>query len=51
VKGELNNIVLPIWRGLKEFLSYQAVEPHWPEIREFEVAELGKILKSKTRRG
>ena len=44
VEGEINKIVLPMWRGLKKFLSYSAVEPHWPEVSSTEVINLNGLI-------
>ena len=46
VTGDLKSIVLPLWRGLREFLSYPLAEPHWPPINESEVTRLGTLIKN-----
>ena len=49
VEGEINKIVLPMWVGLKRFLSYSAVEPHWPEVSSTEVSNLCEFLEKEVK--
>ena len=51
VEGEINKIVLPMWRGLKRFLLFNAVEQHWPEISSKEVIKLGDVLEKEAKNG
>ena len=46
VEGSLESVIIPMWRGLKEFLSYNPTEPHWPEVPTNEIINLGKKLKN-----
>ena len=34
-----------MWRGLKRFLCFYAVEQHWPEISSKEIIKLGDVLE------
>ena len=46
VEGGIREVALPIWRGLKRFLSYDETEPHWPEISSIDIVNLGKKIKN-----
>ena len=47
VEGGISEVALPIWRGLKRFLSYGVTEQHWPEISSIDIVNLGEKIKNR----
>ena len=46
IEGTVESILVPMWRGLKVFLSYNPIEPHWPEVPTNEIINFGEKLKN-----
>ena len=44
-KGNLQKTMLTLWRGIKEFVSHDTKEPHWPAIDIDDLERLGEKLK------
>lgn len=44
-KGNLQETILVMWRGIKEFASHCPKEPHWPPLDADDLEILGKKLK------
>ena len=40
------DVLLPFWRALQTFASYNSSEPHWSETSTDKLASLGKRIKS-----
>ncbi len=45
-KGSFPDIVLPIWRALREFYSHKYTEPHWPSEPTIEMQALTDQIKA-----
>lgn len=41
-----SQILLPLWRGLREFESYAAVDPHWPDLEPGLVGALREKIEN-----
>ena len=48
VTGTKAEVLLPLWRALREFESFNTQEPHWPRIELVGLEELREILRDKT---
>lgn len=46
-EGNYENIVPPLYRGLKKFNSFSYKEPHWPELEKNRICELTELIKNK----
>jgi hypothetical protein len=46
VRGSKPEILLPLWRALRQFQSFGAVEPHWPEVRYGMLETFGERLRA-----
>jgi hypothetical protein len=45
--GTTREIILPLWRAIKEFESHSYNEPAWPECNAVKLAQLEKRIKHK----
>ena len=50
-KGNLQETMLVLWRGIKEFDSHGPKEPHWPPLDTDDLVKLGKKLKYESVKG
>lgn len=41
--GEFHHIILPLYRGVKEFASHNYKPPHWNEVNSKRIAELTEL--------
>ena len=45
ISGNRNEIILPLWQAIKEFLAHPYSEPHWPETDKAEVDRLTTLIE------
>jgi hypothetical protein len=45
IAGSKQDILLPLWRGLRQFQSFDVMEPHWPGVRYGALEEFGEQLR------
>lgn len=50
ITGSYEEIVLPLFRGLKKFRSHSYKEPHWDELDAKRIDELTELIKEKKKR-
>jgi hypothetical protein len=48
VRGSKQEVLLPIWRGLRQLQSFEAKEPHWPVVRYGTMDKLGEQLRAES---
>jgi hypothetical protein len=46
VVGTHKEVLLPIWRALRTFESFNAQEPHWPTVQFSQLHKLGEVLRA-----
>lgn len=45
-QGSKAQLLLPMWRALRQFQTFLAREPHWPEVRFESLQPLGDLLRA-----
>jgi hypothetical protein len=46
VVGTHKEVLLPIWRALRTFESFNTHEPHWPVVQFNQLHKLGEVLRA-----
>ena len=45
VSGSKDEVIVPFWRAIREFVSHSYQEPHWPLTYDFELEKLSSAIK------
>ena len=46
VVGNVNEVIFPFWRAIREFMTYEYEEPRWPKTDAFAVEKLTELVRS-----